>query len=281
MTVFEALAAAADRLQGKVESPEVDAQVLLGHVLGMSRAAVWAGSSGSLARDHAEQFSDLIARRAAGEPLQYLTGVQSFRHIELAVGPGTLVPRPETELLVEHALARIADLETPLVVDVGTGSGAIALSIARERPDAEVWATDVSEDALEWARLNAGKLGLGRVTIMKSDLFEDVPRIIRGSVDLVISNPPYLTPDEHAGAREDVRLHEPHLALVGGDRGVEFSQRLVASAGEWMVRGAWIVLETGPGIAEQVRTAMSGHFGDVGLVSDMNGLPRVVEGRKP
>jgi release factor glutamine methyltransferase len=228
-----------------------------------------------------DRFVALVERRAGGEPLQYLTAVQAFRRLELAVGPGVLVPRPETEMVVEHALGHLEGVEAPVVIDVGTGSGAIALSLATERPGAAVWATEISEEAAGWARRNVEAAGACNVTVVEGDLFAPLPEHLRGAVDLVVANPPYLSEVELADAPADVRDHEPVVATTAGPTGLEVAGRVVAGALRWLRPGGWLVLETHPGQAERLRTLMLPCYRDVAILPDLAARLRVAEGRRP
>lgn len=281
-TVSVALRWAGRRLAGFVDSPSVDAEVLLLSVLGLeSRAALFASGGRLLGPPSSDSFAGLVERRAAGEPLQYLTGHQAFRGLDLRVGPGVLVPRPETEMVVERALSLIAPVPSPLVVDVGTGSGAIALAVAAERPSALVWATEVSAAALEWARRNAAVLGLERVAFLQGDLLGCLPQSLAGEVDLVVANPPYLSETLVASAAADVREHEPWVALASGPTGLEVPSRLICSALPWLRPGGWLVMETWPGQAEALVALLEGSYEAVAARPDLAGSLRMVEGRRP
>jgi release factor glutamine methyltransferase len=278
--VREALRWARRCLVGAVESPEVEAEILLTHVLGRSRAQLYARSDDRLSAEAAERLGELVARRAGGEPLQYLTGHQAFRRLDLAVGPGVLVPRPETEMVVEHALGRIAGVASPVVVDVGTGSGAIALSVGFERPDATVWATEVSPEAAAWARRNLDQVGAGNVTVVKGDLFSPLPASLRGAVDLVVANPPYLAAAQLAGVAADVRDHEPLVATVSGPSGLEVPARVVEEAVAWIRPGGWLVMETWPGQADDLLALLSARYAEAAVHPDLTGSLRIAEGQK-
>ncbi|MEA2591699.1 MAG: release factor glutamine methyltransferase [Actinomycetota bacterium] len=278
--VREALRWARRCLRGAVDSPEVEAEILLTHVLGRSRAQLYARSDDRLSAEAAERLGELVARRAGGEPLQYLTGHQAFRRLDLAVGPGVLVPRPETEMVVEHALGRIAGVASPVVVDVGTGSGAIALSVGVERPDATVWATEVSADAAAWARRNLDRLGAGNVTIAEGDLFSPLPASLRGAVDLVVANPPYLAAAQLAGVAADVRDHEPLVATVSGPSGLEVPARVVEEALAWIRPGGWLVMETWPGQSDDLLALLSARYAKAAVHPDLTGSLRIAEGQK-
>ena len=264
-----------------VASPAVDAEVLVLCVLGVPRSSLYADADRALSPPEARSLADLVRRRAAGEPLQYLTGHQPFRHLDLAVGPGVLVPRPETEMVVERALALIGPVASPRVVDVGTGSGAIALSVAFECPSASVWASDISSEALGWARRNAAAHGLARVTFVEGDLLSPLPEWLLGSVDLVVANPPYLSSAALEAAAPDVRDHEPVVALVSGPTGLEVPSRVVAAAHAWLRPGGWLLMETWPGQAEALVELLEGSYGEVAARPDLAGSLRMVEGRRP
>jgi release factor glutamine methyltransferase len=279
--VREALRWARRWLAPAVESPQVEAEVLVTHVLGRSRAEVYGGHSLPFSTEEARRLGELVARRVGGEPLQYLTGHQAFRRLDLAVGPGVLVPRPETEMVVEHALGRIAGLDSPRVVDAGTGSGAIALSIGVERPDATVWATEVSPEAAAWARRNLDRVGAGNVTVVEGDLFSPLPDTLRGAVDLVVANPPYLSAAQLAGVAVDVRDHEPVVATVSGPSGLEVPARVVEEALAWIRPGGWLVMETWPGQADDLLALLSARYAEAAVHPDLTGSLRIAEGRAP
>lgn len=257
-----------------VPSPRVDAEQLVADVLGRGRTELYAGN-GALAESQLSRLRALVERRRRREPLAYILGEWGFRRLTLAIDRRVLVPRPETEIVVERALAAIHDLAEPRVVDVGTGSGAIALAIADEHPGAHVLGIDTSEDALEVARLNLERTGLGgRVTFARTDLLLDVA----GLVDLVVSNPPYVREHELRLVEPEVRDWEPRAALAGEGIG----ERIAAEARRVLRPGAAIVLECGDGQAP----ALAGHVRELGYESvqvsrDLAARERVVEGRAP
>ncbi len=224
--------------------------------------------------DEARAFA---RRRAAGEPFQYIVGRAAFRHIELAVGPGVLVPRPETEVLVDRVLARLPDGGT--VLDVGTGSGAIALAIKHERGDARVIASDVDDKAIEWCELNARSLGL-EIDVHRSDLFDGLPRSLQGAFDVIVSNPPYVASDAANSLPVDVVEHEPHVALFAGEDGLATIRVLVSEAPGWLRHGGWLVMEIGETQGASVRQLLTdGGFADVAVHPDITGRDRIAEGR--
>lgn len=220
-------------------------------------------------------------RRRGGEPLQYITGRQAFRGLELLVGPGVMIPRPETEMVVEQALSRLAGISSPRVVDLCTGSGAIALAVATERPDSVVWATEISDEALAWARRNLERAEADNVTLLQGDLLGPLPEWFEGSVDLVVANPPYLSVVEVQVAPPEVRDHEPREALMAGPTGLELAARVVTEACEWLAPGGWLVMETSPTQAERLRALMHAHYTHVDIHRDLAGMLRIAEGRRP
>jgi release factor glutamine methyltransferase len=258
-----------------VESPDATAEILLMHVLGTDRAGLYARSSGLDTRE-ARMFGRAICQRCAGTPVQHLTGDQPFRGITLEVRPGVFVPRPETELLVGHALAEIGDRDDPVVVDAGTGTGAIALAVKDERPDATVFATDLSADAVELARANAGRLGLV-VTVLEGDLLEPLPPILRGGVDVVVSNPPYVPAEDVQDLPAEVRA-DPVLSLVGG---IDVYERLGTQAPGWLRGSGVLAVEIDPRLGDVVVRALSNAFAQVRVEPDLAGRDRVVLARAP
>ncbi len=259
-----------------VESPRQTAEVLMAHVLGTDRVGLYARDDGLSSRE-ARMFGRAICQRCAGTPLQHLTGEQKFRRVVLEVRPGVFVPRPETEVLVEVALRALGNEGGPVVVDVGTGTGAIALAIKDERPDAKVFATDLSPEAVELARANAARLGLD-VRIEEGAFLEPVPRDLRGWVDLLVSNPPYVTRAEYEDLPAEVRA-DPELALVGG---VELHRRLARDGARWLSDGGVLAVEIGAAQGDEVSAAFEESlYMDVHVERDLAGRDRVVVGRRP
>ncbi|MEI8105101.1 MAG: peptide chain release factor N(5)-glutamine methyltransferase [Actinomycetes bacterium] len=271
MTLGEVLRGAADYLERKgVASPRLDAELLLSRALGLSRIELYTQHDKPLSEAERTAARELVQRRGSREPLAYVLGDWGFRRLVLATDARALVPRPETEIVVERALVAIADLETPRVLDIGTGTGAIALSIADEHPGAAVSASDISPDALALARENATRLGLD-VTFVESDLLTAVD----GLFDLVISNPPYVTEAEVADLQPEVRDWEPRIAVVGTQTG-----EIASSARSVIAAGGVLVLETHTDLAGEAATLLRGlGYIDVQITRDLTGRERVVEGR--
>ncbi len=275
MTVGEVLKASTDFLAGKgVASPRVDAEHLIARALGISRLDLYLQHDRPLNESELAAARELVRRRGTREPLAYVLGDWGFRRLVLATDPRALVPRPETEVVVERCLARLDGLAAPMVLDVGTGSGAIALAIVDEHPAARVTAIDVSADALSLACENAERTGLSeRVTFAEHDLAAGLPG---GAYDLVVSNPPYVLPEEIDTLEAEVREWEPRQALVG--RGA--TEAVVAAAPAVLTPGGWLVLEVGDGSAEAVAGLLAGAgFDDVIRTPDLTGRDRVVEGQ--
>jgi release factor glutamine methyltransferase len=271
--VREALDSALVALQAAgVDSPRLDAEVLLAHALGVERTTLWLDPDREVTGDAARWFRDAIRRRTVERvPVAYLVGHKGFRHLDLAVDPRVLVPRPETEHLVEALL----DLPSGARVhDVGTGSGAIALALADERPDLRVSASDVSPDALAVARGNAERLGLA-VTFSQGDLLDGVDH----QVDVVVSNPPYVEDTQRPFLAPEVVQHEPGLALFAGADGLRTIRPLVTQAA---ATDAWMLaLEVGAGQAPVVRALVAAAgFPEVSTVTDLAGHERVVVGQR-
>lgn len=269
------LPAAAERLSAVSDSPRLDAEVLLAHLLGCDRSTLVARSRDAIEPDQQGAFEQLLQRRGAGEPLAYLTGHREFWSLDLQVTPDVLVPRPETELLVEWGLACLVGCRAPRVLDLGTGSGCIALAMASERPDAQVHGIDASAAAVELARGNARRLGLERVTLEIATFanFRSAP------VDVVLANPPYVAEgDPHLAAL----AHEPRSALVAAAAGLADLQVIAGRAMQCLVPGGWMLLEHGAQQGPAVRDILAG----AGLVNvetrrDLAGLERASGGRRP
>jgi release factor glutamine methyltransferase len=274
MTVGTAVRAGAERLDAAGSgTARLDAELLLAHALGLRRIDLFADFDRPLADPEREHYESALARRERHEPVAYILGEWGFRRLTLAVDRRALIPRPETEVVVERCLSLLDGRESPAVLDVGTGTGAIALAIADERPDARVTAVDASANALDLARENAGRTGLP-VTLRRTDVHTDFPP---GPWDLVVSNPPYVDPDDLATLMPDVRDWEPHTALVG--RGT--TEAVARGAAATLEPGGAVVLEVGDGQAARVVSLLGSlGFVEVRATADLTGRDRVVEGRR-
>ena len=230
-----------------IRNARVDAELLVGHVLGLSRGGVQAKAvtEVSLTDDDSATIAGLVDRRAAREPLQHITGVAAFRQLELAVGPGVFVPRPETETVAQYAIDALAATASPqpIGVDLGTGSGAIALAMATEVPHSRVYGVEVSPLAYVWTRQNFGTVGASNATAVFGDLADALPEL-DGTVDVVISNPPYI-PLGAIPRDPEVRLFDPDIALYGGEDGLDLVRQVSTTALRLLRRGGTLVLEHG------------------------------------
>jgi release factor glutamine methyltransferase len=274
--VAEALAGAAATLDGP--DARADAEILLAHVLSRPRSWLYAHADEAVPAEAASQYASLLRRRAAGEPAAYLTGRREFWSLELEVSPATLVPRPETELLVELALARLPAETSPRVIDLGTGSGAIALAIACERPRAHVTAVDASAPALAIAQRNATRLGLERVRFLRSDWFSAV-RDER--FEMVLANPPYLA-NEDPHLLEDSLPFEPAMALTSGSDGLDALRAICAGAPAQLQPRGWLLLEHGLAQGESARALLElAGFTQAQTWRDLEGRERVSGGMLP
>jgi len=270
LTLGDVLRRATDHLESTSETPRLDAELLLAHALGCERIELYTQFDRTLDAAELDRYRELVARRSRHEPVAYILGEWGFRRLTLNVDRRALIPRPETELVVERCLARLDGLEAPAVLDVGTGTGAIALAIADERPAARVTAIDASADALALAGENVERTGI-HVELERRDLFAGFPQ---GPWDLVVSNPPYVEPEELATLMPDVRDWEPHVALVG--HGV--TDAVARGAHATLRPGGSLVLEVGEGQATSV-AALLEELGFVGVAvtPDLTGRDRVVE----
>ena len=262
-----------------VAEPGRDSERLLGHVLGLDRAALHAEPARVVAARDATRFRDLARRRAGREPLQYLTGEQEFWSLSFRVTPEVLIPRPETEHLVE-VLLRLRLRPDPRLLDLGTGSGCLAIAAAREIPGALVVAVDSDAAALEVARGNALRHGVTeRITFLRGDLFEPLAgrRWERG-FDVILSNPPYVPEADWAALEPEVREHEPKAALTPGPDGLAIHRRLAAGAASWLRPGGALLAEIGAGQDQAARDLYAGraHLELVAIEPDLAGIPRVI-----
>ncbi|HVC91815.1 MAG TPA: peptide chain release factor N(5)-glutamine methyltransferase [Acidobacteriaceae bacterium] len=282
MTVGDAIAWGADILdESDASGPHSreDSMLLLRHVLGIQPAEMHAYRERPLTALQTEAFNALIQQRAHGTPIQHLTGEQEFFSLPFHVGPDVLIPRPETEHLVEAAIARLQHHPAPRTVDVGTGSGAIAVALAHALPHAEIVALDISPAALGVAMRNAQRNHVAhRIRFVESDLLAAVQG---ESFDAIVSNPPYIAFSERPTLPIEVREHEPALALFAGPTGLEFYQRLIPAAHPLLVSGGWLLMEIGHGQRDAIRALLEDqHWDSVEFIPDLQSIPRVAVARK-
>jgi release factor glutamine methyltransferase len=266
-----------------VPSPRLNAELLMMFVLGRERAYLYAHPERELSAEEQYRYDQVIRERAQGCPTQYITGHQEFWGLDLLVSPAVLIPRPETEHVVETVLDLVKDLPPESagklrIVDVGTGSGCIALALASELPQAEVHASDISSEALEIARVNAARFAMdSRIRLRKSDLLAAYPQ---GTFDFVVSNPPYVGELEADKVQKQVREYEPRIAVFSGEQGLDVYRRLIPQARAALKPGGWLVVEIGFSTEASVKELLTG-WEDVRVTPDLQGIPRVIAARKP
>jgi release factor glutamine methyltransferase len=277
-TIGALIAGARERLSSAgipADESALDARLLAQHVLDWDAARLIANGSESTPTGFVERYAELVRRRIAREPLAYITGVREFWNLTLEVSPAVLVPRPETECLVEAALERLPNERTSTrLADVGTGSGCVAIAVAYERPHLQVVATDISPDALVVARRNAQRFGTHvRTAFLQTNLLDGIP----GSFDVIVSNPPYVPMDTRASLQPEVREFEPSTALFGGPDGMDAIRALVEQSPVHLAPGGFLLFEMGAGQDSAVRELISASrtLTMVELKRDLQGIPRV------
>lgn len=279
MTIDGLLAWGEERLQlsSNAPSPAKDAEWLLRHVLGRDKAWLLTHGDESVEEGKAQEYALLIKRREKNEPMQYIVGETEFFGLPFRVTPEVLIPRPETEHLVEKVVELAAGFSAPRIIDVGTGSGAIAIAIAKQLPQAQVTATELSEGAIAVAQENAARNGVS-VRFLLGDLLAPVSE---EKYEIIASNPPYVPSEEKALLAVEVRDHEPEMALYGGADGLGIYRRLIPAAFLQLTDGGWLLLEMGFGQAERVKDLMEqAGFQEIEIVTDLQGIERILCGRK-
>jgi len=263
------------------EHPRRSAEWLLSSATGLSRVELYAYHDRPLSPDERACYRMLVSKRAEGMPLQYVTGEMPFRHLIVHVEPGVFIPRPETEVLVDVALELLADRDEPVVVDLCTGSGCVAISIASEHPGSHVWAVDLSESAVATAHRNAGNAKVAeRVQSLHGDLFDPLPEALVGTVDLIVSNPPYIPSADLPDLPPEVLGFEPHLALDGGADGLDVFRRIADAAEAWLAPDGGLALELDSRCVAAAAAELEGRFTGVTVRRDLAGRERIVYARK-
>lgn len=287
-TVHAILKVTTEYLTGKgIDSPRLSAELLLAHQLNLNRVDLYLNYDRPLNEQELNGYRSLLRRRIAREPIQYIIGVQEFWSLDFAVSPGVLIPRPESELLIEQVLSLCADRRvpesvSPRILDLGTGSGALAVTLARELENAVIWASDISPVALEVAYQNAGRHGVAeRITFVEGDLFQPF-RTQHHSFDVILSNPPYIASSALDSLAPEVRDHEPRRALDGGVGGMDSINKILAEGPEHLNPKGWILMEMDPEQTLQALSIMEAdpRYGEGDRIQDYSHRYRVVIGQK-
>jgi release factor glutamine methyltransferase len=286
LTIIEEINRATIQLSAAgITNARLDAEVLLAHIIRKDRVWLITHRDDALDQKNQREFDEALRRRTQREPLQYIIGNQEFWGLEFKVTPDVLIPRPETELIIEAALAIVQDRNRQLrIIDLCTGSGCIAVSLAKELTSAHVIATDVSERALAVARENARNHGVAdRIRYLEGDLFGPLEELdLRGRVDIMASNPPYVRAGDLAALQPEVKDHEPQMALIAGPEGTEIAKRIIRTAPEYLKKNGALIMEMGLGQAEAL-TRMAeetGAYGKPGILKDLAGIERVIVAKK-
>ncbi len=262
-----------------VGSPRMNAEVLLMFVLGAGRAYLYAHPERELTAEEETRYDEVLAQRATGMPSQYITGHQEFWGLDFVVSPAVLIPRPETEHLVEAVLELARGVPRPKVVDVGTGSGCVAVALAHELKIGEIYGVDLSEDALEVARANAARLQLERrVQFLQSNVLKALSEV--RDFDFVVSNPPYVGFNEADKVQKSVFEFEPRMAVFAGRHGLDVICPLIEQAHDALKPGGWLAVEIGYSMCDAVVNLLSAMWNDIRVVPDLQGIPRVVISQK-
>jgi len=280
MTVREILNEATRELEtAGMETARLDAEVLLAFCLNCDRLEFLKNPDMQISKSQLAVFNKLVSRRLKWEPVAYITGRKEFWSFTLEVNKGVLIPRPDTEIILEEALAVGKNIIAPRIADIGTGSGAIALALAKELPEPKITATDISPTALKVAKKNARNLKLGKnIEFLKGDLFAPV----KGLFDIIVSNPPYISAAEYEELPRGVKDFEPKIALLAGQTGVEFYEKLIYQSKNHLKKDGWLLMEIGAPQAEKIRDIMQecAFFEDIDVRRDYAGHDRVIKGRK-
>ena len=285
MTIAEALQKATETLSAyNVPDARLDAEFLLRHALGKDRAWLLIHMQDRVDDQGQRSFERIIERRKRREPLQYIIGTQEFWGLPFKVTPDVLIPRPETEFVVEAALTAVSGNNAPVIVDLCTGSGCIAISLAKELPKARIFATDRSERAVPVAQENARLNSVAdRIRFLEGDIFGPLEELdLLGRIDCLVTNPPYVRSGDLTTLQPEVRDFEPEMALVAGPEGTEIAERIIHQAPEYLKRGGSLIMEMGIGQAAALRKILekTHQFGPIGIVKDLAGIERVIVAKK-
>ena len=265
-----------------IDNPRLTAEILLSFVLGLERQELYINCNKKLNKKDLNNYWSIIKRRIKGEPVQYIIGKKEFWSLEFYINPSVLIPRPETEILVEHAIKSIKDVKSPYILDLGTGSGVIAITIAKEVPDAKIWALDISNEAIKVAIHNAKKHRVfNRIRFLNGDLWQPL-RHTDIKFHLIATNPPYIAKEYYEQLPKEIKDWEPRIALNGGPKGISLIKRIIEGAGNFLTLGGWIFIEMAP---EQVDIAMelfqkTKQFNYIEGIKDYSHQFRVIKARR-
>lgn len=283
ISIHEALKEASDKLESKAATPLLDAQIMLCHVLDVDRLYLIVNRERILTKEEAYEYNRMIEKRLCGVPVQYIIGRQEFMGLDFNVAEGVLVPRPDTEILIEKVLDSIDKEDEYTIVDIGTGSGAITVSLAKYIKNSHVYSIDISKHALNIARQNAEKHDvLSKISFLSGSLFEPLQDIsIAGKIDILVSNPPYIPTGDIDNLQVEVSKFEPRIALDGGEDGLDFYREIIDKAPEYLRSGGLIALEVGHDQARTVVDLMKEKkkYVNIEITKDLAGIERVVSGK--
>ncbi|CDF57305.1 peptide chain release factor N(5)-glutamine methyltransferase [Thermobrachium celere] len=279
MTILEAIRYGIENISS--DTPQLDAEVLLSHALGKDRLYLIIHRDDELDIDVLDKYKVYIERRSKGEPVAYIINKREFYGYEFYVEKGVLIPRPDTEILVEEVIKRSRELKNPIIVDVGCGSGAISITLAKEIEGSTVYALDLMETPIKVTKINAKRLGVeDRVKVLKSDVFESLPKELEGNVDIVVSNPPYIKDEVIPTLMVDVKDYEPYEALSGGEDGLKFYRRISNDALRFLKKDGLIAFEIGYDQRDDLFNILSKDYKDIECIKDLAGLDRVIVARR-
>ncbi len=269
-TIIQLVVNASKLLEGISQTPVLDAEILMAHALGIERQKLVVYHHTAIDKTAKNRFKSYLSRRLKSEPVAYITGYKEFYSLPLKVNRHVLIPRPETELLVDCAIYHAKQYAT--IIDIGTGSGAIAIAIKYNRPDCTVWATDISMNALNVAKTNAKTiLGKNKIRFVQSNLFDSIPSI---QFDIIVSNPPYINPDNYTQLQKDLH-YEPKDALLAPDNGFGIIKSLVENAHSYLSDTGILIIEIGEQLSNEIRDLAQHHNYSVSILKDYAGLPRI------
>lgn len=279
MTIFEAIKYGIDNINS--DTPQLDAEVLLGHVLNKDRIYLIINRNQEIEDEKIEKYKELVDRRSKGEPVAYITNSREFYSYEFYVEKGVLIPRPDTEILVEEVIKRTKNLDSPVIVDVGCGSGAISITLAKEIKNSKVYALDIMDTPIKVTTINAKKLEVDdRVEIIKSDVFSNLPHTLKNNVDVIVSNPPYIKNEVIPTLMVDVKDYEPFEALSGGEDGLKFYKKIAKEALEYLKKDGLLAFEIGYDQREDLFKILKDNYRDIECIKDLAGLDRVIVARR-